>query len=56
VEVDGRHHARRRAADARRDRVLARMGYRVIRLEAELVERQLGEAVARIVGLLGEAG
>jgi very-short-patch-repair endonuclease len=37
VEVDGPYHARRRAADARRDRALGRMGYRVLRLDAELV-------------------
>jgi very-short-patch-repair endonuclease len=48
VEVDGKWHAQRRRADARRDRVLARLGYRVLRLEAELVMRNLPEAVARI--------
>ena len=48
VEVDGSHHARQQAADARRDRVLNRLGYRVLRLEAQLVERQLALAVARI--------
>ena len=55
VEVDGAHHARRRAADARRDRALARMGYRVLRLPAELVEKQLGEALARVRAALGAA-
>jgi len=39
VEVDGKHRRRRRAADARRDRVLTRPGYRVVRLEAALIER-----------------
>jgi very-short-patch-repair endonuclease len=53
VEVDGKYHARRRAADARRDRVLTRMGYRVLRLEAESVERDLGAAVASIRFALG---
>jgi very-short-patch-repair endonuclease len=48
VEVDGRHHERRRAADARRDRALERLGYRVLRLGAELVVRDPAEAVARI--------
>jgi very-short-patch-repair endonuclease len=52
VEVDGRYHARRRLADARRDRDLKRMGNRVLRLEAALVERHLGEAVGRIRGAL----
>src|SRR5687768_16398040 len=32
VEVDGRSHEQRRTADARRDRKLARLGYRVLRL------------------------
>jgi very-short-patch-repair endonuclease len=32
VEVDGGYHARRRGADARRDRELAALGYRVLRL------------------------
>jgi very-short-patch-repair endonuclease len=36
VKVAGDYHARRRAADARRDRALARLGYRVLRLEAPL--------------------
>jgi len=48
VEVDGAWHARRRAADERRDRVLARAGWRVLRLDAELVERELPVAVERV--------
>ena len=48
VEVDGEYHGRRRRADARRDEVLRRSGYRVLRLDAELVERELAVAVARI--------
>lgn len=48
VEVDGEYHAGRRSADARRDRVLARLGYRVLRLEAELVRTAPEEAIARI--------
>ena len=55
VEGDGAYHARRRAADARRDRVLARLGYRVLRLEAELVLTRPEEAVARIVAALTQA-
>ena len=54
VEVDGPYHACRQAADARRDRVLARLGYRVLRLEAELVLTRPEEAVARIVAALTE--
>ena len=45
VEVDGGYHARRVTADARRDRKLARAGYRVVRLEAELVMRDLPTAL-----------
>jgi len=48
VEVDGGYHARRSSADASRDRKLRRLGYRVIRLEAELVMRDLNAAVALI--------
>ena len=54
VEVDGGWHSRRRAADARRDRRLARLGYRVVRLDAELVLGNLPEAVARVRAALGE--
>jgi very-short-patch-repair endonuclease len=39
------YHARRRALDARRDRALARLDCRVLRLEAELVMGRLDEAV-----------
>ena len=46
VEVDGGYHSRRRSADASRDRKLARLGYRVVRLSAELVLSDLGAAVA----------
>ena len=55
VEVDGKWHAQRRPADARRDRVLAQTGYRVLRLDAELVMRNLPEGVARIRAALTEA-
>jgi very-short-patch-repair endonuclease len=48
VEIDGPVHRRRAARDARRDRVLRRMGYRVLRLEAELVLHQLPVALERI--------
>ncbi len=48
VEIDGGYHARCRARDARRDRVLARLGYRVVRLDAELVLRDLPAALALV--------
>ncbi len=46
VEVDGEYHARRGRADERRDRALAAAGYRVLRVQAELVMRDLPAAVA----------
>jgi very-short-patch-repair endonuclease len=48
VEVDGGYHSRRRAADASRDRKLRRLGYRVVRVKAELVLRDLPAAVALV--------
>jgi very-short-patch-repair endonuclease len=45
VEVDGAWHRRRRSADARRDRKLRLLGFRVLRLEAGLVERDVAQAV-----------
>jgi very-short-patch-repair endonuclease len=53
VEVDGASHLRQVTADARRDRVLARQGLRVLRLPASLVMRQPLVAVARIREALG---
>ena len=55
VEVDGRYHARCAVADARRDRVLARLGYRVLRLDAALAETNLDEALALIRAALRRA-
>jgi very-short-patch-repair endonuclease len=46
VEVDGVCHARRVSVDVRRDRALERAGYHVVRLDAELVRRDLDAAVA----------
>ena len=54
VEVDGEVHEHRVAADARRDRDLARMGYRVLRLPRDMVQHRLEEAVARVVEALAE--
>ena len=48
VEVDGGYHARRTSADARRDRKLARSGYRVLRVDAEQVMRELPAAIVKI--------
>ncbi len=48
IEVDGGYHRRRATADARRDRKLAKMGYRVLRIDAGLVMRALPEALARV--------
>lgn len=48
VEVDGAHHARRTAIDARRDRCLARLGYQVLRLGAQLVIHELSVALAQV--------
>jgi very-short-patch-repair endonuclease len=55
VEVDGGYHAERESADARRDAVLERAGYRVLRIDALLVVRNLPAAVARIRSALGTA-
>jgi very-short-patch-repair endonuclease len=53
VEVDGGWHAQRAAADASRDRKLARLGYRVLRLDAELVMRDAEAAVELVRAELG---
>ena len=45
IEVDGSAHEDRRRADARRDEKLRRLGYRVLRIEAELVMHDLTRAV-----------
>ena len=56
IEVDGPIHSNKRASDARRDRKLERLGYRVLRLEAELVLRQPEVALARIRQALAQGG
>jgi very-short-patch-repair endonuclease len=53
VEVDGAYHQRRLEADARRDERLRRAGYRVLRLDAELVLRELPRAVVLVKRALG---
>ena len=52
VEVDDRSHELKRTADARRDRNIARLGYQVLRLPAELVRNNVEEAVALIIQAL----
>jgi very-short-patch-repair endonuclease len=48
AEVDGAIHARQRSADARRDRCLVRLGYRVLRIPASLVMKDIPSAVALV--------
>ena len=48
LEVDGGYHARVAARDARRDRALARAGWRVLRLDAALVMTDIEAAVQRV--------
>ena len=54
VEVDGGYHKRRATADARRDLKLTRAGYRVLRLQAELVTRDLPAAALAVRRALDE--
>ena len=53
VEVDGGYHARRRAADERREEALRRAGWRVVRVAAESVVGDLDVALAVIRRELG---
>jgi very-short-patch-repair endonuclease len=48
VEVDGGYHARIAARDACRDRGLARLGWRVLRLDSALVMTDIDAAVQRV--------
>jgi very-short-patch-repair endonuclease len=48
VEVDGSAHDYRLCADERRDEKLSRLGFHVLRLDAELVMHNLQAAVARV--------
>jgi very-short-patch-repair endonuclease len=49
VEVDGGVHRLRHAADARRDRDLGRLGYRVLRIPAKLILSHREAAVALVI-------
>jgi len=55
IEVDGGYHAERVRADARRDRELGRMGYRVVHVPAELVTRDIERAKALVLEALSGA-
>jgi very-short-patch-repair endonuclease len=48
IEVDGPVHLQRSAADARKERALRRAGYRLIRVDAQSVLRDLPLVVAFI--------
>jgi very-short-patch-repair endonuclease len=48
IEVDGKIHMLRRSADARKERSLRRAGYRLIRVDAEQVLRELPLVLALI--------
>ncbi len=52
IEVDGKYHSSRAAADARKDRYLRRAGYRVLRIPAETVMRDITAAVALVQAAL----
>jgi len=52
VEVDGAAHQGRELDDAVRDGLLRRFGYRVLRIPADLVERDLPAAVALVIAAL----
>ena len=56
VEVDGASHFGRERADERRDRAFERAGWRVLRLDAEVVERDVAVAVERIREVLEALG
>ncbi len=48
LEVDGGYHQQRHRLDAKRDAKLQRLGFTVLHLQAELVEKDLPEAIGRI--------
>ena len=55
VEVDGGYHAYRRQADSRRDKLIGLLGWRVVRLPAEMVLREPSAAVERVREALAES-
>src|SRR3954463_5743227 len=48
TEVDGAYHGERERGDARRDAALERAGYRVVRIEAALIGRDIESALQLI--------
>ena len=56
VEVDGGYHSTPagRRADARRDRYLVGLGYRVVRLPAAMVQHRLPQAVALVMAAIAQ--
>jgi len=54
VEVDGGVHRSSAAADRRRDERLRRRGYRVVRVAASLVLRDVEAALAVVQGAIGQ--
>jgi very-short-patch-repair endonuclease len=54
IEVDGGYHVERSAADARRDAYLARLGFCVLRIPANLVTGDVSAALALVRGALAE--
>jgi very-short-patch-repair endonuclease len=52
VEVDGGCHRDRASADARRDSALRELGWRVVRVSARMVERELDAAVQLVADAL----
>ncbi len=56
MEVDGGWHSGRSRADARRNRMLAVAGYRVLRVAEQEVLSALPQVLARIRAAIEEAG
>lgn len=54
VEVDGKYHGRRASPDERRDAALRKAGYRVMRIDAELVLRDIERALSAVRQALSE--
>jgi very-short-patch-repair endonuclease len=54
VEVDGGYQSEPPGADARRDRKLRALGYRVVRVEAELVMQDVARAIETVRVALAE--
>lgn len=48
LEVDGDYHSRRGPADARRDRILGRLGYSVVHIPAALVSSDIDATISLV--------